>query len=237
MFRLSLCVTWLLVTVTQGQVAGGAPSANEIVAKLEGMNALRAHSQIRIACERTYVIDYQGFPGAKHAEMHVHAEQQGDEKSLIIVDESGSAVLRTKVLHKLLDGEREASEPAVHAGNMLTRTNYNFSLEGVQQSQSQLFYILDVAPKASNNRFAWKGRVWVDSVDYAVVRAEGEPERLPSWWTTHSEFRYTNQKIEGLWVPKQNISDTRVRMGGHAHLQIEYGACQNIAASDGQVFQ
>lgn len=222
--RLS-CIVCVLIAAAYGQSAGTTPSADQIAEQMERMNALRAQSQTKIVCERTYVLKYEGFPGAGHAEMHVHAEQQGDEKKLTIVDESGSNVLRTKVLHKLLDGEREASEATAHAGNRLARSNYEFSLEGMQSSQPHPLYVLDVAPKAKS-KFVWRGRIWVDSIDYAVVRAEGEPAKLPSWWTTHSEFTYSNQKIAGLWLPAQNVSETRVRFGGVAHLQIDYGACQ-----------
>lgn len=223
-----VCAGWLLAALAHGQTAGPVLSADDIAARLESMNAQRAQSQVRIDCVRTYVLDYTGFLGSRHAEMRVHAEQQGDEKSLTIVEESGSKMLRSKVLHKLLDGEREASESAAHAGSRLARSNYSFRLESIQASQPHPLYVLDVTPR-SKSKFAWKGRVWIDPVDYAVVRAEGQPEKLPSWWTTHSEFTYTNQEIDGLWLPEQNISDTRVRFGGHARLRIEYGPCQSNA--------
>jgi len=230
MFHRTVWVVCMLAATARCQVNGTTASADQIATQLERMNAVRAHSQLRIACERTYVIDYQGFLGTRHAEMRVHAEQQGDEKSLTIVEESGSNILRTRVLHKLLDGEREASEATAHAGNRLARANYTFSLEGVQSSQPRALYVLDIAPKVKS-KFAWKGRVWVDPVDYAVVRAEGQPEKLPSWWTTYSEFTYTNQKIDDLWVPEQNVSETRIRLGGHAHLRIDYGDCKASVAS------
>jgi outer membrane lipoprotein-sorting protein len=229
MLHRSVCIVWLLAATAQAQSSGTSLSADQIAAQMERMNALRAQSQLRIACERTYVIDYQGFLGTRHAEMRVHAEQQGDEKNLTIVDESGSTILRTKVLHKLLDGEREASEAAAHAENRLARSNYDFSLEDTQSSPPHSLYALDITPKAKS-KFAWKGRIWIDPVDYAVVRAEGQPAKLPSWWTTYSEFTYTNQKIDGLWVPEQNVSDTHVRLGGHAHLRIDYGSCRTSPA-------
>lgn len=66
---------WLLAALAHGQTAG--------------IDAQRAQNQIRIACDRTYVLDYTGFLGSsRHAEMRVHAEQQGDEKNLTIVEES-----------------------------------------------------------------------------------------------------------------------------------------------------
>jgi hypothetical protein len=231
MFHRFVCVAWLLATLAQGQTTGTSLSADEIIARLEAANRQRAQNQVAVTCERTYMIDYQGFLGTRHAEMRVRAEQRGDEKNLTIVDESGSNFLRTKVLHKLLDNEREASEATVHAETKFARSNYFFSLVGVESRQMRPLYVLDVTPKVKS-KFAWKGRIWIDPADYAVVRAEGQPEKLPSWWTTHSEFTCTNQNVDGLWLPVENVSDTRVRFGGHARLRIEYGSCKTNAAPD-----
>jgi hypothetical protein len=231
-----VCVAWLLATLAQGQTSRTTLSADQIVAQLEAANKQRAQSQVTVTCERTYVIDYHGFLGTKHAEMRVRAEQRGDEKKLTIVDESGSNFLRAKVLHKLLDSEREASEATVHARTRFARSNYYFSLVGVESSQTHPLYVLDVTPKVKGN-FAWKGRIWIDPADYAVVRAEGQPEKLPSWWTTHSEFTCTNQNIDGLSLPVESVSDTRVRFGGHALLRIDYGSCKANAAPDSPLQQ
>lgn len=175
-------------------------------------------------CERTYTLDYRGFPDSKHAEMNVRSVQDDSSKEFTITSESGSTAMRVRVLHKMLDTEREASVGALHEESRLNRKNYDFSMVGTRTGQQGILYVLAVNPWVKS-KLAWSGRVWVDSKDYAVVRAEGQPDKMPSWWTTHSDFVSTYQKIGDVWLTKQNVSETQVRFGGHAHLVIDYKSC------------
>lgn len=203
----------------------GNLSAPDVIARLEERNAERLAHQPAIVCERLYTLAYKGFPGGKYAEMTVRARTTREGKTLVILNESGSETLRNHVLHKLLEGEREASTAEMQAQTRLSRENDQFQLEEVQGAQQHPTYLLEVVPR-HKNKFAWHGRIWVDGTDFAVVRAQGAPVRMPSWWTTSSTFAYTNQKVNDQWIPEQNTSVTQVRLGGTAQLVIKYNSCR-----------
>jgi hypothetical protein len=156
--------------------------------------------------------------------MEVLSLQDGFRKEFTILTESGSTALRSKVLHKMLDTEKEASAGPLHEESRLIRKNYEFTMVGKETTEDGPVYVFLIKPRV-RSKVAWSGRVWVDAKDYAVVRAEGRPDKMPSWWTRESTFISTYQKVNGTWLPKQNVSETQVRFGGQAHLVIDYKNC------------
>jgi hypothetical protein len=91
-------------------------------------------------------------------------------------------------------------------------------------------YVLIAEPR-TKNRFLFRGRVWVDADDFAVVRLEAEPAKSPSFWTKSSKIEQSYVKVGDFWLPERNHSVSSIRLGGQAELTIEY---QNykITASD-----
>jgi hypothetical protein len=134
-------------------------------------------------------------------------------------------------LSRVLSTEREAASGKLNEESKLVPNNFRFDLVGQERTQDGASYVLEVTP-TEKSKVAWRGKVWVNGVDYAVVRTEGHPEKMPSWWTVESNFVSTYQKMDEIWIPARNVSDTRVRFGGHAHLVIDYGVCRSIANSD-----
>ncbi len=202
----------------------GNLSATDVVQKLEQRNSERLDHEPSIVCERLYTLDYKGFPGAKHAEMTVRATTTRGGKTFVILNESGSEALRNHVLHKLLEGEREAASAEMQAQTRISAENYQFQMEDVQGAPQHPIYLFQVVPR-HKNKFAWRGQIWIDGIDFAVVRAQGTPEKMPSWWTTSTTYLYTNQKLQDQWIPAKNSSLTQVRLGGHADLEITYNHC------------
>ena len=225
-----LCAIASNAGLSQSPSFTGSLSGPDVIERLEARNAERFNNQPPIVCERAYDLDYAGFPGPKQAQMTVRAETSREGKTLAIQSESGSEALRKHVLHKLLEGEREASSAEMQAETRISRENDQFHLEQVQGVPQHPIYVFEISPRR-NNRFAWHGRIWIDGIDFAVVRAEGAPEKMPSWWTKSSTFSYTNQKVGDQWIPEQNTSITQIRFGGHAKLVIDYNDCHEEPAA------
>jgi len=81
--------------------------------------------------------------------------------------------------------------------------------------------VLALQPK-SNNKYLYRGKIWVDAKEFAVVRIEGEPNRNPSMWITKTDFAHQYTKVDGFWLPAQNYTETSIRFGGKSKLSIEY---------------
>jgi hypothetical protein len=82
-------------------------------------------------------------------------------------------------------------------------------------------YAIDIVPKRHEERL-FKGRIWIDAADYALVRAEGEPAKNPSFWTRSVHFVQSYRKSGPFWYPASTESVTDVRIFGSTSLTISY---------------
>jgi hypothetical protein len=82
-------------------------------------------------------------------------------------------------------------------------------------------YVLKVEPR-TKDRFLYRGQIWVDAEDFAVVRLEAESAKNPSFWTGKAEIVQQYRKVSDFWLPAYNHSVTDIRLGGHAELTIDY---------------
>jgi hypothetical protein len=185
-------------------------------------NQERAEALLQSEATRVYHLAYRGFPGDREAEMTVEATYRSPStKDFKIVSESGSKLILDRVFKKLLEGEKEAADPAINARTQLNRENYSFELLSYEPSGSGGQYLLKVSPKTSS-KFLYRGKIWVDGTDFAVTHIEAEPAQNPSFWTKKSEIHHEYKKIQQFWLPVRNESVSFVRLGGSATLTIEY---------------
>jgi hypothetical protein len=141
-------------------------------------------------------------------------------KSFQIVSQSGSNFLNEKVLKRAVDSEKEASRNK--SSTALTPANYRFNLVGSETLGSGPTYILNVEP-LQPSKFLYRGKIWVDATDFAVVKMDTQPARNPSFWISKTRIQSTSIKTDDFWFQQKLHSETRVRVGGVAVLTIDYG--------------
>jgi hypothetical protein len=195
----------------------------EVAARLMSRNAERAQKLRHVESTRQYSLDYTGFPSALSAQMEVQVKYTAaGTKEFTIISESGSSLIRNRVLHKLLESEQEAASDAANRDAVLLSTaNYRFSLLGCEPGDGRPLYVMWVEP-LRETQFLYRGTIWIDSQDFAVTHIEAEPAKKPSFWTTHSKIHHQYQKIGELYLPALNQTVTDVRLGGKAVLTIRY---------------
>ena len=197
-------------------------SLDEIVKNLEEKNAQRANSLEQYEGRRIYRMHYQGFPADRDAEMVVKVRCRNlNSKEFTIESETGSKFVIDRVFKKLIEAERQANDEAHRREIALTPENYDFTLAGFENTPEGGDYVLNAIPKAKS-KFLYRGKIWIDSKDFAVVRIEGEPDTNPSIWIKKTKIAHSYMKVDGFWLPAENRTESVVRLGGKATLSIEY---------------
>jgi hypothetical protein len=125
------------------------------------------------------------------------------------------------VFKKLLEGEQEAANDENRRNTTLSTDNYEFTSAGSEATPQGQQYVLNLLPK-TKNKFLYRGKIWVDAKDFAVVRIEGEPAKNPSFWIKNTMVKHRYVKVEDFWLPAENHTESVIRLGGRAILTIEY---------------
>jgi hypothetical protein len=167
-------------------------------------------------------MEYRGFPNDKDAEMVVKVSFHApNSKEFTVISQTGSKFVIDHVFKKLLEGEQEAAKVDNRHDTALTRQNYDFELAGFERNRDGGEYVLNLLPR-TKNKFLYRGKVWVDAKDFAVVRIEAEPAKNPSFWIKKTGIAHRYVKVNDFWLPAENRTESFVRMGGKATLSIEY---------------
>ena len=199
-----------------------ALTAEQVVDNLVRKNLERAQALGAYHGTRVYRLEYHGFPSSRSAEMTVDVEYRSPAtKEFSIRSEAGSHFVVERVFQRMLESEKEALTEENQARVALNNDNYRFTLSGCENLPTGLSYILSVEPRTSN-KLLYRGRIWVDAEDFAVVRIDAAPAKNPSFWTKETRIEQVYGKVGNFWLPVSNRSTSAIRLGGHAYFTIDY---------------
>lgn len=204
-----------------GNPVANAITVDQIVRRLEEKNRERAGALRKFEGTRTYRMHYQGFFGTREAEMVVGVKSSPDDREFTVQSQTGSKFIVDHIFKKLLEGEKEAASDEYRRRTALNADNYEFTLDDTNGEASNSSYVLNVTPK-TDEKYLYRGKIWVDANDFAVTRIEAAPAKSPSIWVKKTEIKHRYEKVEQFWLPAENRTDSAIRFGGHALLSIEY---------------
>ncbi|HUA17215.1 MAG TPA: sigma-E factor regulatory protein RseB domain-containing protein [Bryobacteraceae bacterium] len=213
-----------LLSVFAAALAGGTvtnlPGADEVVAAMMEHDNARQSALGGYTGLRRYVLENARHH--KRAEMLVRVTCARDgSKQFEMVSSTGWGGARKYVFGRLLDAESEASRPGARDQSRVTPENYWFEMAGRDQVDGRDAYVLNVAPKEPK-KYLFRGKIWVDAEEYAIVRIAGAPAKNPSFWVKSVHFAHTYEKHGLFWFPASNDSVTDVRIFGSTELRIDY---------------
>jgi hypothetical protein len=224
---LAVCL-WVLLAAPK--LAAAESNANtiesplttaQVVSRMVEENHRRTEALRNYTSVRTYHLELRGLLHLK-AEMKVKMKYRWPGKEdFTILSQSGSEFVRKRVFKRLIEAENEASGRSEHKQTAITPENYDFKLTGYAKDGWRRYYILEVTPKAKR-RFLFRGRIWVNARNFAIMRIEGQPATSLSWWTTKVNFVYRYKKVGKFWLPALNETVTHVRIFGRSLLTIKY---------------
>ncbi len=198
-----------------------ALTSSQIVDEMVRRNQARAEGIRHYESVRTYQVEYKGYSAHIAARMVVEAAYDAvNGKTFRVVSQSSNHLLVDKVLNRLIESEKDAEQNK--GATALTPANYNFKLTGIETLEERPSYVFEVKPLV-DNKYLYRGKIWVDAADFAVAKVQAEPAKNPSFWISSTAINHQYERTDGFWLPAQNRSETKVRLGGTAVLTIDYG--------------
>jgi hypothetical protein len=135
-----------------------------------------------------------------------------------IVSESGSPLIRRRVLVAALEAERESQTAEAREQAALTAANYEFLAMSVAPDRTLR---LDIRPRRHNVMLV-DGSLYFEEQSADLVRVEGELSKRPSFWTRHVRIIREYQRIGGVNVVVSMRSNADVLMGGDSTFSMTY---------------
>jgi hypothetical protein len=240
-------VVALLGLMAMRTFAGEEPAANDPSslrpAPLQNMTSdglfakLLEHSRIRemllkrYSAVRTYRVTND--KGKVYAQEVVRVQYQApDHKKFVVDSEEGSWLIRKLVFQGLLESESETSSGRAHRDSSIGPANYDLRLLGEQDVGPYHCLVAEAHPRR-NDKYLFRGKIWVDANDYAIVRIAGQPAQELSFWITRADFVRQYQKIGQFWLPARDQTLVHVRLYGKKFLTIQHGDYRIDPAPEG----
>ena len=211
--------TFVLLAMMQG--AQAAPlTAPEIVDHMVRADNDRLAALAGYTGVRHY--HFQNQKSGKQAEVTTRMTcDNAGVKTFEVISEGGSGFVRSHIIRKMIDAEREASQKGERQQSRIIPENYDFSFVGMEDLDGRSNYVLEVSPK-TRNKFLILGRIWVDAEDFAVARVEGQPAKNPSVWIRSVKVVQQYGRKGQFWLPVKNESLAQARIFGATEVVIEY---------------
>jgi len=214
--------TQALAATDEGHASASPMTLAQVVDNLIARNEARARALKSYEGGRIYTVHYEGFPKDLEARIVVSMRYDApNSKEFTLISQSGPKLLVDKVLKRLLETERDAQQKNTREAVNLDRKNYKFSDLKYEPEADGCSYVLSVEPKKSN-KYLYRGKIRVNDRDYAVCEIQAEPAENPSFWIKSTNIHETYEKVGDFWLPKENKSVSKMRLGGSATLTIQY---------------
>lgn len=196
------------------------PSPDSIVARMLETERRNETELREYTSERRYFMENKRF--GKKAESRVRMSfRHPDVKEFAVLAESGSRFVHQRVFRRMMDSERRTTRAAERRVTAITPLNYHFEYRGAGEDRGRPAHMFDIVPK-TRNEFLIRGRIWIDTADFAITRIEGQPSRNPSVWVRKTHFVHTYQKVGAFWLAEANTSETDVLVFGRTVVEIRY---------------
>jgi hypothetical protein len=215
-------MTTLMLALMQVSLSAGAQPLNvtEIVDHMVQAENERTAAFSGYTGMRRYHFENKKFGKRAEVTVRVKCDPAG-AKNFEVLEESGSGFVRSHIIRRMVDAEHQASAKGDHEQTRILPDNYQFSLVGTEVVDGRPAYVLQIDPK-TKNQFLVRGRIWVDTEDFAIMRVEGSPAKNPSFWIHSVKVVQRYERFGKFWLPVNNASRADARVFGATNVDIEY---------------
>jgi len=193
-------------------------SPDSVLECMEQTNERGRQSMPQFTSERVYTASNSVFAVKATAEVEVKYEPPG-EKSFRITRHTGPGTIRKRVIEPLLGAECQNAKPEARVQTDISRRNYDFEFLFIHPETGA--YVFRAVPK-HENRYLFRGEVWIDGPTCGIRRVIGEPAVNPSFWVKRTVFTHEYDRVGEYWLPRGHRTEVQLRWFGESKLNIDY---------------
>jgi hypothetical protein len=164
-------------------------------------------------------------PAAEMLVKTTYTKQTG--KSYEIVSQSGSSLWRNEVLLTLLDHEKRMSQPGNVQTALIDSANYEIKLDANPRDRlnDRDCLVLDITPRR-NSEYLFKGRLWVDVQDFAIVQLKGTASKSAFFLASAAEVSRQYDEMDALPMATHAEAVSGSALLGQTTVKIDYSNYQ-----------
>jgi hypothetical protein len=194
--------------------------AAKVVQGVENAQSYKEQCLAGLTATEHYTVKNSHFNEPALMTVHV-TYKRGAGKTYEVVSRSGPGLLQRRVLDRLLEEESAMSRGTERQRSLLTTANYSMEVTGSEQIAGRQCYVLRLTPKSRNTHLL-KGRAWVDSTTFSLVRIEGRPSASPSFWTGKPLIVREYIPVQGFWLAQHSRATSDGFFAGNTQLDVQY---------------
>jgi hypothetical protein len=198
------------------------------------VQGIDASVQARIDNLAGYTVTEHYAVFRSHDEVHPAAEmtvktvyRKGHGKSYTILFESGSSLLRSQVLGTLLDNEKRMSQPGNVETALIDSANYEMKLtpNPQQQLDGRNCLTVSLTPRRVSP-YLFKGTLWVDAKDYAIVQLDGTAAKSPFFLVSAAQVVRQYAEVNGFPMAMHAMAVSKSPLIGQTVVKVDYTGYQ-----------
>ena len=147
-------------------------------------------------------------------------------KDYAIVSQTGSSLLRSAVIDRVLANEKEMAKASNRDSVSLTSSNYEMTPEpGIVTQNGRPCVIVELKARRKIP-FLFNGRGWFDTSDYTLVHIEGSPAASPSFFAGQTGGIRDYAKVDGFSMAQKAEVRSHSFLLGDTLMRIDYSNYQ-----------
>jgi hypothetical protein len=196
-------------------------TADEIFKRVQEADRQRQATFAGYTGLRQYVVENTRFHLRATMKVRIQVQPNGS-KQFQILEVNGPPSVRKMVFERMLNTESSASTGASLRATKISRENYSFRFLDMAVLKGRKHFVLEAEPKDLSSELLFRGKVWIDAEEFAIVRIEGAPAKSPSFWVKKTQFVHQYQRVGNHWLALSNESTNDIRIFGKSTTRIDY---------------
>jgi hypothetical protein len=143
---------------------------------------------------------------------------------------SGDGFVKNNIITRLLQTEVDHVMKDDPSQTAITPANYKFSYRGLSRLNDRTVHAYQVKPHKKRPGL-FKGRVYLDAHNGALVRVEGSTVKSPSFFVKRVDFWQDYMDVQSFTLPAHIHSVAKARIVGRTIVDIVHRDYQAVPAS------